>query len=93
MTRAVLKCAFAALLALLSAQAVVPSVRVAASIEIVRGASLECKTKKQIPLEQPGIQTDASARQETPEYVSRIRPEPDATALFQRPPPRSSLFS
>jgi len=88
-----MKCAFAALLALFSAQAVVPSVGAAAAIEIVCGARLEHRTEHRIPLEEPRIRAGVQIPQGAPAYVSRIRPEPDSAALFQRPPPLSSLFS
>jgi hypothetical protein len=88
-----MKCAFAALLAVLSAQAVVPSVRVVAAIEIVCGANLEHRTEKQTPREARLIRADSRVRRNAPAYVSRIRPEPDTAALFQRPPPSTSFFS
>jgi hypothetical protein len=89
MARAVGKYAFAALLALLSTQAVVPSVRVVPATEIV-GRS---KAEQQIPREARRIRADIQVRQLAPAYVSRTRPEPDAAFLFQRPPPATSLFS
>jgi hypothetical protein len=89
MARAVMKYAFAALLALLSTQALLPSFRVAAAIEIVCSKEAEKRT----PRETRSIQADAKVRQDAPAYVSRTRPAPDTAALFQRPPPLSSLFS
>lgn len=89
MARAVAKYAFAALLALLSTQAVVPSVRVVTAIEI------DCSTEaeQQTPREARRIRSDIQAGQPAPTYVSRAKPEPDAAVLFQRPPPTSSLLS
>jgi hypothetical protein len=89
MARAVAKYAFAALLALLSTQAAVPSIRVVTAIEVV------CRTEaeQQIPREARRVRADAQAPPPAPAYVSRIRPEPDAAVLFQRPPPSTSLVS
>jgi hypothetical protein len=88
-----MKYAFAALLALLSAQAVVPSVRVVAAIEMVCGINLEDRTEKHTPRDARRIRADAQVLQSAPMYVSWTGPEPDIDVLFQRPPPRSSLFS
>ena len=89
MARAVAKYAFAALLALLSTQAVVQSVRIVTAIEIVCSTEAE----QQTPREARRIRADIQAGQPAPTYVSRTRPEPDAAVLFQRPPPTSSLSS
>ena len=89
MARAVTKYAFAALLALLSTQAVVQSVRIVTAIEIVCSTEAE----QQTPREARRIRADIQAGQPAPTYVSRTRPEPDAAVLFQRPPPTLSLFS
>jgi hypothetical protein len=89
MARAVTKYVFAALLALLSTQAVVPSVRVAPGIEVVCGIDLE----QQTPRHAPRIQTHTQARQPVPMYLLRVRPQLDAPNLFQRPPPRPFLFA
>jgi hypothetical protein len=89
MARLALQYVFAALLALLSTQAVVPSVRVAATIEIVCRSEAE----QQIALETRCIPADIPLPQPALTYVSRIRLEPDAAVLFQRPPPQSSLIS
>jgi hypothetical protein len=89
MARLALQYAFAALLALLSSRAVVPSVRVAATIEIVCRSEAE----QQIALQTRCIPADTPLPQPALTYVSRIRPEPDAAVLFQRPPPQTSLFS
>jgi hypothetical protein len=89
MARAVTKCVFAALLALLSTQAVTSSMRVAAAIEIVCGS----RAVQEVPRKGRRIRTDAQVRQAAPTYVSRTKPEPDTAALFQRPPPQISFFS
>ncbi len=89
MARAVMKYAFAALLALLSTQAVMPSARAVAAIEMACGS----ETEKQTPREARRIRADAPGRQDAPVYVSRTRPEPDTAALFQRPPPLFFLCS
>ena len=89
MPRAAAKYLFAALLALLSTQAGVPSVRAVTAIEIV------CRTQaeQRIPREVRRTQTHTEFSQPANTYLSRTRPEPDAAILFQRPPPISSLFS
>jgi hypothetical protein len=89
MARAVAKYVFAALLALLSAQAVVPSVRVVTGIEI----TWRTEAHQQAPRQARRIRADVQAALPAPAYVSRTRPEPDAAILFQRPPPFSSLCS
>jgi hypothetical protein len=89
MARAVVKCVFATLLALLSTQVVAPSVRVVTAIEIVCSAEVEQQTPKATRLGQ----ADVPVRQPVPAYVSRTRPEPDNAVPFQRPPPRPSFFS
>ncbi|MGO4884357.1 MAG: hypothetical protein ACLP59_26580 [Bryobacteraceae bacterium] len=88
MARAVAQYVFAALLALLSAQAGLPSVRVVTAIEI----SYCAETVQEIPREARKRRAHVRLPQTAPAYVSRIRPEPAAAALFQRPPPRPSLF-
>lgn len=89
MARLALQYVFAALLALLFTQAVVPSVRVRTTIEIV------CRSEEEqrIALETRRIPADKPIPQPVLTYVSRIRPEPYAAILFQRPPPQTSLFS
>jgi hypothetical protein len=89
MARAVAKYLFTALLALLSTQAAVPSVRVVAGIEIVWSAEAE----KQTPHEVRSIPAGIPVRQPAPAYASRTRPEPNIAVLFQRPPPAEFLFS
>jgi hypothetical protein len=89
MARAVAKYVFAALLALLATQAAVPSVRVAAAIEIVCRSEAE----QQTPRKGPSIRANIQVREPALTYLARTRPEPDATVLFQRPPPAPSLFS
>jgi hypothetical protein len=88
MARAVLKYAFAALLAFLSTQAVVPSPPIKAGIEFV------CSTKaeQQITQEARGIRPAIRVRQTAPPYTSRTKSEPDAAVLFERPPPTFSLL-
>ncbi len=93
MARTAIKYAFAALLALLSTQAVAPCMRVVAAIEMVCGANLEHRAKEQTPEEARRVRMDVQVRRSAPTYVSRTRPEPDTAALFQRPPPLSFLFS
>lgn len=88
MARAVTKYVFAALFALLSTQAVVPSVRVAPGIEIVCGTGVE----QQIPNKTVRLVVRLRARPAVPCYISHTRPEPDAPILFQRPPPHLSVF-
>ncbi len=87
--RAVLQYTFAALLALLSTQAVVPSARGTAAIEIVCWAEAE----QQTPRKTQRISPEVQVRQPAPAYASRTKPEPDAACLFQRPPPSLSLLS
>jgi hypothetical protein len=78
-----MKCAFVALLALLSAQAGVPSARVVTAIEMVCAN----EAKEQTPQETRRSGAGVRVLQSAPAYASRIRPEPDTAALFQRPPP------
>ncbi len=89
MARSALQYVFATLLALLSTQAVVPSVRVAATVEI----ACRFEAEQQIGLEARCIRVDAPGPQSPLTYGSRTRPEPDAAVLFQRPPPLACLFS
>lgn len=91
MARSALQYVFVALFALLSAQAVVPSVRVVATIEIV--CRSEAEAEQEIPREARRVPADAPILPSAVTYVSRTQPEPDASVLFQRPPPVSSLFS
>ncbi len=88
-----MKYAFAALITLLSTQAVVPSVRVVAAIEMVCSINLEDVTEKQTSRDARRIRADVEVLQSARPYLSRTKPEPDTAVLFQRPPPRSSLFS
>ena len=89
MAQLALQYVFAALLALLFTQAVVPSVCVRTTIEIV----CRSEEEQQIALETRRIPADMPLPQPVLTYVSRIRPEPFAAILFQRPPPQTSLFS
>ena len=86
MARAILKYTFAALLALLSTQAVTPQTRVCAAIELVCSQQAE----EHAPRKARASWVAPLVRQITRGYISRTRPEPAAAALFQRPPP--SLF-
>lgn len=89
MARAALQYGFAALLALLSVQATVPSAHFAGTIEII------CRSEAQQPLPSKArrVRVDAPDRQSARSYASRTRPEPSAAVLFQRPPPIPSFFS
>jgi len=89
MARRVAQYVFAALLALLSAQTAVPSRHLASPAEIVWCAETEQQAAEQV---RP-IHIDLRVRLPIAEYVSRIGPEPDATVLFQLPPPANSLFA
>ncbi len=78
----------AALLALLTAHAV-PSQRVLTTVEIVCIA----KEEQQARLETRRIFRYVQIRlQPSVPYVSRLVPEPSATALFQLPPPSRASF-
>jgi len=89
MARAVVQSVFAALLALISVRGIEPSHRVVTpSVIVFRAAE-----KQQISCE---ICTAFHARRIqplAPFYLSRSRPEPDETVLFQRPPPAFPSFS
>jgi hypothetical protein len=89
MARAAAKYLFAALLALLSTQAVEPSVRVVAAVEIVCRSEAE----QQTPSDFRRTRADLPTRRPEPSYISQANPEPAAAFLFQRPPPSPSLFS
>jgi len=89
MARAALHYIFAALLALLSTQAVVPVRRADAAIEIAWCRDAEQQTPSEVLSTQPTI----AARQSPPVYASHTRLAPDAAVLFQRPPPSLSLFA
>jgi hypothetical protein len=93
MARAAMKYAFAALLALLSTQAVVISARAGAAIEIVCSKQTRRTDERQTPREVRRDRAEVRAPQSAPAYVSWIMPEPDTAVLFQRPPPLSSFFS
>lgn len=89
MARAVAHYVVAALLALLSTQAAVPSVRLKPAGEIIWCSESE----RQTFIER--VTRDGRERRvvrESP-YESRILPPPDSAALFQRPPPVSFFFS
>jgi hypothetical protein len=87
MARVVAQYVFAALLALVSMHGVAPSARSVAPAVIVFCTRAERQVCRTVRLVFPHQRTELSA----PDYVSAIAPEPDAPALFQRPPPASSL--
>jgi hypothetical protein len=91
MARAIPKYVFAALLALLSAQAAVSYVRIA-PIEIIFGNAAE----QHIPAEFRRPRVYAPGReplQSAPAYISQAGPQPDFAVPFQRPPPAPSFFA
>jgi hypothetical protein len=88
-----MKYAFAALLALLSTQAVVITVRAGAVFEIVWSKQTRRTDERQTPREVRQDRADVKVPRSAPAYVSRTRPEPSTSVLFQRPPPLSSFFS
>ncbi len=89
MAQAVVKYVFAALLALVSTQPFVSSARLQAVAEIAWSAAAE----RQATQDSTGVHRQRHPLPAAPKYVSRLRPEPDSTAHFQRPPPNSSLFA
>ncbi len=88
MARAAAQYVFAALLALLSAQAAVPSRHVESTAKIVWCAETEQQAIEQVRR----VRTTQTAPPAVVEYTSHITVPPDAAVLFQRPPPASSLF-
>lgn len=86
MARAVAQYVFAALLALL-AQTAVPSRHVTSPAQIVWCAQAEQRTAEQV---RPA--RFVCREQSIVEYTSCITAPPDTAALFQRPPPATSLF-
>jgi hypothetical protein len=88
MARSVAQYVFAALLALLSAQAAMPSAHVVATGIAWCAESDQEKTSDEV---QP---IRAARRDPRPisSYRSRTKPEPEFAALFQRPPPAVFLF-
>ena len=89
MAQAAANYVLAALLALLSTQAVAPSIRVAAAVEIVWRADAQQQRTVEVRRIWPSIQKLSSA----PAYVSRITAELLSAVLFQRPPPAPSLHA
>ncbi|HWD99100.1 MAG TPA: hypothetical protein VG345_08690 [Bryobacteraceae bacterium] len=89
MARAALRCVFAALVAVLMAQAAAPSTRVVTTIEIVWTAGIE----QQAPQKLVSVRTNHAVRRESSSYVSQTRLAPDLNDLFQRPPPSASPFA
>ena len=90
MARAAVKYAFAALLALLSTQGVLPSARVVAAAQILWIAEAREQVPETVRPAPPQIEVRQAPLLS---YRSRIKPEPDAPVLFQRPPPSASLFT
>jgi hypothetical protein len=88
MARAAAQFVFAALLALLSAQAAVPSSRIVAAAEIVWCADTEQQPVEEIRAPEPVRRAQPSPAA----YRSRVKPAPEAIVLFQRPPPSPSFF-
>jgi hypothetical protein len=89
MAQAVAKCLFAALLAMLSAQAVVPRTRVSTHIEAVG----RTETQQQLPRAVTSARSKLRLQSPTPAYTSRAQAAPDIAILFQRPPPASFLVA
>lgn len=89
MARTVLKYVFAALLALLCTQAVAPTPRIGAGIEIVCSIG----TEQQALQDAVRHRRELQVRRVLSWYASRTQPEPTTVALFQRPPPAVPLFS
>lgn len=85
MARAVVKYAFAALLALLSTQALVPSERLVATIGVLCAIPLEDKTETENPRDARRIQVGPQVLQRARVYVSWIGSESDIDVLFRRP--------
>lgn len=82
-----LRLVLAALLAFATTLAVAPPLRATYGVEFAQGARAEKKTPQKVRR----IRTAAEAAPAAPEYASRVRPEPEAGALFQRPPPSQFL--
>ena len=89
MARAMLKYVFAALLALLYAQAFVPTPRTTAAIVIV----WESEAEQQAPCDARPVRAPRRHAPPAIPYVSRFAPGPNIPALFQRPPPAVLFFS
>jgi len=87
--RAVAQYVFAALLALLSAHAAVPSRHLESPEQIVWCA----ETEQHAAEPASAIRVERREQPAIVEYTSRITAPPDAAALFQRPPPANSLFA
>jgi hypothetical protein len=89
MAGAVAQYIFAALLALLSAQAAMPSANIVSAAGIVWCAESD---QEKAPDEVPKVGVCRSAQPPKSSYKSRTDPEPHSAVLFQRPPPVASLF-
>ena len=90
MARAAARYVFVALLALLATHGVVPSVRLQSVAEIVWCSRSEQHAARELP---SNVRHPRRADRVRRAYQSRTRPEPDASVLFQRPPPHSFLLS
>ncbi len=92
MARAAVRLVFAAVLALLSTQAGVPSVRVVTALEMVWQCQTESQQSvKQFRREPASIESEARSVSASPLCISFVKPEPDLVLSFQLPPP-ASLF-
>lgn len=89
MARAVAQYVVAALLALLSTHAAVPSARLISAAEIVWCGESEGQSSHECA---PLKRQERRVNHQPSAYESRILPAPDSAVLFQRPPPVSSLF-
>jgi len=89
MTKTLVRCLFAALLAFLTTQPVATSPRVSQSVSIVWSAQSEQQAPHELHrAPAPGFAAPADST-----YVSRLRPAPESAVLFQRPPPQPLLFA
>jgi hypothetical protein len=88
MARAVAQYVFAALLAMLSAHAAVPSRHLESPAKIVWCAETEQQAAEQLP----PVHANRHTHRAVVEYRSPFTAPPNAAVLFQRPPPASSLF-
>ena len=89
MARTAIRLVFVAMLALLAAQAAVPSLRVAAVFEQTERA----EARQQTPVVSPKVIETASVRPTGLPYVSLAKPAPDAILFFQLPPPATPYIS
>jgi hypothetical protein len=82
MARAAVRLVFAAMLALLSMQAAVPSVRIAAAVETVW-----VRAEQQAPRVVRRLRKVVRVRPSAPAYQSFVASQPDIVLSFQLPPP------